>query len=110
MDKHLKSTIQSYPEQRMLKNSSDAAAFIETIESRDNQVKDAFSYSAGQFVWEFYIGKYGFNKYLDLLKRLSKTANFNESLKLTIGKDRKAFYAEAGEYLFVNWQRVSNKW
>lgn len=109
MDKHLRSNIQNNADAGMLKNASDAAAFIETIESRNSQVKEAFSYSAGQFVWEFYIGKYGFNKYLDLLKNLSKTANFNESLKLTIGKDRKAFYAEAGEYLFVNWQRVSNK-
>ncbi len=109
MDKHLKSTIQRNADPGLLKSPADAAAFIETIESRDSQVKDAFSYSAGQFVWEFYIGKYGFNKYLELLRNLSKTANFNESLKLTIGKDRKAFYAEAGEYLFANWQRVSNK-
>ena len=109
MDKLLKSTIQGNANSGILKNASDAVALIEMIETRDNQMKESFSYSAGQFVWEFYIGKYGFNKYLELLRNLSKTANFNESLKLTIGKDRKAFYAEAGEYLFANWQRVSNK-
>jgi hypothetical protein len=107
MDMHLKSNIQRNADVGMIKNASDAAAFIETIESRDSQVNDAFSYSAGQFVWEFYIGKYGFNKYLDLLKSLSKTSNFNQSLKLTIGKDRKEFYSEAGEYLFSNWERLS---
>ena len=107
MDMHLKSNIKRNADADMIKNASDAAAFIETIESRDGQINDAFSYSAGQFVWEFYIGKYGFNKYLDLLKSLSKTSNFNQSLKITIGKDRKEFYSEAGEYLFSNWERLS---
>jgi hypothetical protein len=107
MDMHLKSNIKRNADADMIKNASDAAAFIETIETRDSQINDAFSYSAGQFVWEFYIGKYGFNKYLDLLKSLSKTSNFNQSLKITIGKDRKEFYSEAGEYLFSNWDRLS---
>jgi hypothetical protein len=107
MDKHLKSNIMRYSAAVSLKSPSEAAAFIETIESRDSEIKDAFSYSAGQYVWEFYIGKYGFIKYLDLLKSLAKTANFNESLKQTIGKDRKEFYAEAGVYLFINWERLS---
>jgi hypothetical protein len=35
-----------------------------------------------------------------------RTMTFNENLKTTIGKDREAFYQEAGAYLLKNWQRL----
>jgi hypothetical protein len=85
----------------------DAISLIKTIEKRDTEVGNEFSYSAGQIVWEYFIGKYGIEKFIDFLKNIPKTQNFNENLKTTIGLDRDSFYREAGKYLLDTWKRLS---
>ena len=107
MDRLLKRDIQNMRSWRKMNTQEDAVAFIKAIESRNSQENSEFAYSAGQFVWEFFIGKYGIEKFVDLLKNIPKSPNFNENLKTTIGKDREAFYQEAGAYLLKNWQRLS---
>jgi hypothetical protein len=91
MDFLLKRDIQAFQGKITMKNEADAVKFIQTIESRNNEF-GGFAYSAGQFVWEFYVGKYGAPKLIELFRNLPKTENFNENLKKTIGKDRDAFY------------------
>jgi hypothetical protein len=107
MDRIFKRDIRNYRSWRKMNNLQDAVAFIKAIEPRDGEQSAGFSYSAGQFVWEFFIGKYGFDKYVELLRNLPNSSNFNENLRATIGKDREAFYKEAGEYLLKNWKRLS---
>jgi len=85
----------------------DAISLIKTIEKRDTELGNEFSYSAGQIVWEYFIGKYGIEKFIDFLKNIPKTQNFNENLKTTIGLDRDSFYREAGRYLLDTWKRLS---
>jgi hypothetical protein len=65
------------------------------------------SYSAGQFVWEFYIGKYGLEKYIQLLTSLDGST-LNAGLMETIGLNKDQFYQEAAPYLLSNWQRLSS--
>ena len=91
-----------------MKTVNDAVAFIKAIEVRDSDQTNQFSYSAGQFVWEYFIGKHGVNKFIEFLSNIPKTSNFNENLKMTIGMDREAFYKEAGTYLLKNWQRIAD--
>jgi hypothetical protein len=107
MDRLLKRDIQTYRSWRKLNSVNDAVAFIKSIETRDSEQANQFSYSAGQFVWEYFIGKYGPEKFFEFLRNINKTANFNENLKTTIGKDRESFYLEAGAYLLKNWKRLS---
>ncbi len=107
MDRLLKRDINNSRSWRKMNNLQDAIAFIKAIEPRDSEQSAGFSYSAGQFVWEYFIGKYGVDKYIELLRNLPKYANFNENLKATIGKDSDAFYKETGEYLLKNWKRLS---
>jgi hypothetical protein len=87
----------------------DAVKFIEFIERRDTEVNAQFSYSAGQVVWEYFIGKYGALKFFEFLGNMRITPNFNENLKKTIGIDRISFYRDAGEYLMKTTQRLSKK-
>ena len=107
MDRLLARDIQSTRGAIPMKNINDAVAFIKDIEKRDTERRNQFVYSAGQFIWEYYIGAYGVDKFIELLKNMKSTENFNENLKATIGKDREAFYQEAGAYLLKNWQRLS---
>ena len=84
--------------------SADAIKLIERIERRDNPINGSFAYSAGQILWEYYIGTYGAQKYFDLLTNLPNTENFNENLKKTIGLSRDQFYKAAAPYLLSHWK------
>jgi len=90
-----------------MNNLQDSVALIKAIEERNSENTSQFVYSAGQFVWEYFIGKYGVEKYVELLRNMPKANNFNENLKAIIGKDKQAFYQEAGTYLLKNWKRIS---
>jgi hypothetical protein len=107
MDKLLKLDMQRSRSLPRMKNLQDAVDLIKAMEQRNSDGSSQFVYSGGQFVWEFFIGTYGIEKYIALLKNMPSSANFNENLKATIGKDREAFYQEAGAYLLKNWQRLS---
>jgi hypothetical protein len=90
-----------------MKNLSDAIKLMKEIESLSGRWQQDLSYSAGQFIWEFYIGKYGFDKYIELLTSLQKNS-FNDGLKKTIGLNKDQFYQEVAPYLLANWQRLSS--
>jgi len=91
-----------------MKDVKDSVSLIQQMEATGPgySVISDLSYSAGQFVWEFYIGNYGFNKYIELLKSLNGSS-LDEGLKKTIGKSKDEFYQEAAPYLLSNWQRLS---
>ncbi len=90
-----------------MKNTSDAVSLINSIETMESRWQQDLSYSAGQFIWEFYIGKYGFDKYIELLTSLQKNS-FADGIKKTIGISKDQFYQEAAPYLLSNWQRLSS--
>jgi hypothetical protein len=90
-----------------MKNISDAVNLMKEIESLSGRWQQDLSYSAGQFIWEFYIGKYGFDKYIELLTSLQKNS-FADGIKKTIGISKDQFYQEVAPYLLANWQRLSS--
>jgi len=90
-----------------MKTIADAVFLMKEIEKRDTGFRESLSYSAGQIVWEYYIGKYGFNKYVELMKNIPLTENFSENLKKTIGLDREGFYEAAAPYMLATWKRLS---
>ena len=90
-----------------MKTNADAISLMKDIERRDNDFRNSLSYSAGQIIWEYYIGKYGFNKFIELMKNVPLTENFSENLKKTIGLDREGFYEAAAPYKLATWKRLS---
>ena len=90
-----------------MKTNADAVALMKDIERRDNDFRNSLSYSAGQIIWEYFIGIYGFDKFVELMKNVPLTDNFNENLKKTISLDREGFYAAAAPYLLATWRRLS---
>ena len=90
-----------------MKTNADAVALMKDIERRDNDFRNSLSYSAGQIIWEYFIGIYGFEKFVELMKNVPLTDNFNENLKKTISLDREGFYAAAAPYLLATWKRLS---
>ena len=109
MDSLLARDIAYFKDWKPLTTVDNAVKFIEFIERRDTEVSAQFSYSAGQVVWEYFIGKYGAPKFFEFLGNMRITPNFNENLKKTIGIDRISFYRDAGEYLMKTTQRLSQK-
>lgn len=90
-----------------MKTVADAVALMKEIEKRDSGYRESLSYSAGQIIWEYYVGKYGFSKFIELLKNIPLTDSFNENLKKTIGLDRDGFYEAAAPYMLATWKRLS---
>lgn len=90
-----------------MKTIADAVILMKDIERRDNGTSESLSYSAGQIIWEYYIGKYGFTKFVELMKNVPLTDSFNENLKKTIGLDRDGFYEAAAPYMLATWKRLS---
>ena len=107
MDVLLKESIRFSKSKYPMKTNADAVALMKDIEKRDNDLRNSLSYSAGQIIWEYYIGKYGFGKFLELMKNVPLTDNFSQNLKKTIGLDRDAFYEAAAPYMLATWKRLS---
>ena len=107
MDKILKDDISNYKTWNPMRNTDDAITLLQNIESRTTDESGAFCYSAGQVLWEYYVGTYGFAKLLELFQNVGKTASFNENLKYTIGIDKKTLYQNAAPYLLSTWNRLS---
>ena len=65
-------------EEISVKNKNDAISLFRLIESRNTEMSQEFSYSAGQVLWEYFIGTYGFKKWIEFNSNIPKTANFGE--------------------------------
>jgi len=107
MDTLLKESIRFSKSKYPMKTNADAVALMKDIERRDNDLRNSLSYSAGQIIWEYFIGKYGFGKFIELMKNVPLTDNFSENLKKTIGLDREGFYEAAAPYMLATWKRLS---
>ncbi len=107
MDKLLARDIASFRGSVSVKSKDDAVKLIKSIEKRENPAFAQLSYSAGQIVWEYFIGTYGMTKFVELLKNMKSTENFNANLEKTIGKNRETFYIDAADYLYKTWKRLS---
>lgn len=90
-----------------MKTITDAVLLMKEIEKRESGYKETLSYSAGQIIWEYFIGKYGFDKFVELLKNVPLTESFDENLEKTIGLNRDEFYEAAAPYLLATWKRLS---
>jgi hypothetical protein len=90
-----------------IKTIADAVFLMKEIEKREPGYKETLSYSAGQIIWEYFIGKYGFDKFVELMRNVPLTESFNENLEKTIGLDRDEFYEAAAPYLLATWKRLS---
>jgi hypothetical protein len=107
MDKILKNAIRGYKSQISVKNTEDAISLFKLIESRNTDMSAEFSYSAGQVLWEYFIGTYGFKKWIEFNTNIPKTTNFSENLKYTVGIDKQGFYEAAAPYFLSVWERLA---
>lgn len=90
-----------------MRTNSDAIKLIKLIESRNSELSSQLSYSVGQFLWEYFVGKYGAEKLMELYRNVGTSENFSTNIKETIGISKEKFYKDAAPYLLANWQRLS---
>jgi len=107
MDAILRYDISVVKSKYPMKSTTDAINLMKDIERRDNDFRNSLSYSAGQIIWEYFVGKYGFSKFIELMKNVQLTENFNDNLKKTIGLDREGFYEAVAPYMLATWKRLS---
>jgi hypothetical protein len=107
MDHLLRQDIKFFTSKVKMKTTADAINLINRIEKRSDDVSGSLSYSAGQFLWEYFVGKYGAPKLMELYKNIPLSDNFSTNIKETIGISKDQFYRDAAPYLLANWQRLS---
>jgi hypothetical protein len=107
MDLLLQNNIRAFRKDYPMKSLSDAVTLINEIERRDTQARAELSYAAGQIVWEYFVGKYGAEKFVELLKNVRTTESFDANIKKTINIEKSEFYRGAAEYLLASWKRLS---
>ena len=107
MDHLLRQDIKFFTSKVKMKTTADAINLINRIEKRSDDVSGSLSYSAGQFLWEYFVGKYGAPKLMELYKNIPLSDNFSTNINETIGISKDQFYRDAAPYLLANWQRLS---
>ena len=55
-------------------------------------------------IGEYLIGKYGFDKYLTIIKNLGTYGDFSENLKNTIGLTQDQMLEAAAPYVYSQWK------
>lgn len=107
MDHLLSSEIARLGGDVKMRTVSDAVKLIQRIESRGDKVSNSLSYSAGQILWEYFIGKYGAQKLIELYKNVPTSESFSTNIKETVGISKEKFYKDAAPYLLATWNRLS---
>ena len=64
------------------------------------------SYAVGGILYEYFLGNYGLDKYVNLLEQTGSGVNFDTALKNTIGISRDEFYTNASAYIYSAILRV----
>lgn len=86
MDKILRNGIRGFKSQISIQNTEDVISLFKLIESRNTEMSQEFSYSAGQVLWEYFIGTYGFKKWIEfninIPKPLTSAKTYNTQLEL----------------------------
>ena len=83
--------------------TSSILDLIGKVENGDSQELNDLSYPVGALIAEHILAKYGYSKYLELLKGLGKYQTFNENLQKTLGISKDQLYSEAAPYLLQKW-------
>jgi hypothetical protein len=72
----------------------------ETIDPKDSAT-NGVQYPIGGLIGEYLIGKYGFEKYLTLIKNLGTYGDFSENLKNVIGLNQDQMLEVAAPYVYA---------
>jgi hypothetical protein len=65
-------------------------------------------YPLGGLISEYIMGKYGFTRYLQLIKNSGKYKEFSDNLIATVGVDQGRFLEDAAPYVYSQWKIALN--
>ena len=110
MDWHLGRFKKDHPEFKIA-TVTDAIRVIKAtqsyVDNADNTRTQA-GYPLGQLLYEFYLSKYGFQKYIDLHTQLELLRKYDQAFLENIGKTAEEFYIEAAPYVLEAFNAINN--
>ena len=110
MDWHLGRFKNDHPEFKIA-TVTDAIKVIKATQSYVDNADNARTqagYPVGQLLYEFYLSKYGFQKYIDLHTQLEFLRKYDQAFLATIGKTAEEFYIEAAPYVLEAFNAINN--
>jgi hypothetical protein len=110
MDWHLGRFKNDHPEFKIT-TVTDAIRVIKATQSYVDNADNARTqagYPVGQLLYEFYLSKYGFQKYIDLHIQLELLRKYDQAFAATIGKTAEEFYIDAAPYVLEAFNAINN--
>lgn len=89
-----------------MRSNADAVNLLKQIEDPRTAIGNSGGYNVGPLLFEWFIAKYGVEKYVSLVESTSTASNFDEALKQTIGLSKDQVYEAAAPYVLKSYQRV----
>jgi hypothetical protein len=87
-----------------LNSTADVITQLKTISFPKSRFEKDFQYNFGELFSEYILGKYGLNKFLDLMKGASKYPLWTDNVQATLGIPLDQLYSEAAPWMMPLWK------
>jgi hypothetical protein len=89
-----------------MRSNKDAVELLKAAEDPRTDVGNSAGYNVGPLLFEWFVAKYGVEKFVSLVEATGTAASFDEALKQTIGLSKEQLYEYAAPYVLKSYQRV----
>jgi hypothetical protein len=106
LDHQLMRFLSNFGKTTVMKNETDMVNLLTIAEKTDSDIAIEAGYYVGAILFEWLIGKYGVEKYIQLLDSTGTSPSFNEAMIKTYGMGKDEVYKKAAPYVLKNYLRV----
>jgi hypothetical protein len=80
---------------------------MQAIVSPTNQDDIGMAYALGKMICEYFLGTYGYDKYLALIHATGVHQNFSDALMATVGKNQDQLFKDSAPYILSQWEKAN---
>jgi hypothetical protein len=91
------------------KTEADMVSLLKMTEFRSDAKAFELGYPVGAIFWEWIVGNFGYQKFVELTREFGKSSNFSESTTKVLGSSKEDLYKKAAPYLLSIFDRTVNK-
>ena len=89
-----------------MRTSADAKKLLQDAENPLTELGTSAGYNVGPLLFEWFIAKYGVEKFLSLVKYTGTATSFDDALQQSVGVSKDQLYEAAAPYVLKSYQRV----
>lgn len=89
-----------------MRTSADAKKLLQDAENPLTELGTSAGYNVGPLLFEWFIAKYGVEKFVSLVKYTGTATSFDDALQQSVGVSKDQLYEAAAPYVLKSYQRV----